>query len=63
GMEPYQPRPPSERLRTWRDRVRAAASGQPTTPQPTAQLPPHGATLPGAVREQILSRVGKGKKL
>ncbi|MGD8240760.1 MAG: DUF1998 domain-containing protein, partial [Armatimonadota bacterium] len=56
GLQPYVPRPPSDRLRTWRDRVRPL--------QATAQQSPaRNQPLPEGIRGRILERLGKDDKL
>ena len=58
GLAPYVPRPPSERLRTWRDRVRplvpdqtaeAKQKGSYALPERTVRIVAHGCPPPDAV--------------
>ncbi len=61
GLAPYVPRPPSDRLRTWRERVRPLeATVQPATAQ---QQSPRNPPLPDGIRGRILERLGKDDKL
>ena len=60
GLAPYVPRPPSDRLRTWRDRVRPLA---PRDTASTEQPAPRNPALPEPIRGRILERLGKDDKL
>ncbi len=61
GLPPYEPRPESERRRSWRARVEAEPGLEPGgVPDET---PAKAQGLPEHVRGQILRRLGKGGKL